>query len=134
MEACTYTYTVIYNENKELIEKKRQISAREYINLLAYADKSLNVIRKKRKCFLYMKTYMILDTYINIDGSPSLLKILNDNEKNREIMIPSLLDVVRDVTDTKEYSNYLMAQKDWIMPEDDRRAINNKPIVGSLPI
>lgn len=107
----------------ELIEKKRQISAREYINLLASADDSLKVLRKKRQCFLYLKTYMILDTYINIDGCPSLLKILNENENNKEVKIPPLLDVVRDVTDTKEYSNYLMARKDWTMPEGDKKAM-----------
>lgn len=126
MEACTYTYTTIFTENKELIEKKRQISAREYINLLSYADNTLTSLRKKRQCFLYRKTYMILDTYLNIDGCPSLLKILNEDEKNKEVKMPPLLDVVRDVTDTKEYSNYLMARKDWIMPEADKKAMLSK--------
>eukprot|EP00826_Nyctotherus_ovalis_P054040 TRINITY_DN7059_c0_g1_i2.p1 TRINITY_DN7059_c0_g1~~TRINITY_DN7059_c0_g1_i2.p1 ORF type:complete len:353 (-),score=100.80 TRINITY_DN7059_c0_g1_i2:73-1131(-) len=123
LEACTYTHTIIYNEKMELIEKKRQISAREYINLLASADDSLKVLHKKRQCFLYLKTYMILDTYTNIDGCPSLLKILNENDNNKEVKIPPLLDVVRDVTDTKEYSNYLMARKDWTMSEEDKKAI-----------
>jgi len=117
---------VIYKENKELIEKKRQISAREYINLLAYANKSLNPIRKKRECFLYRKTYMILDTYLNVDGCPILLKTLDEGSKSKELVIPPLLDVIKDVTDKREYNNYLMAQKDWVMPEEDKEAIKRK--------
>lgn len=77
---------------------------------------------------------MILDTYINIDGCPSLLKILTDSKRDKEIEIPPVLCVVKDVTDSKEYSSYLMARKDWVMPEDDKRAANNEAIVGSATI
>ena len=123
MESYTYTHTIMYNDGTEIIEKKRQISAREYMNYLESADKSLKVLHKKRQCLLYLKTYMILDTYTNVDGCPSLLKILNESDTSKDVKILGLLDIVRDVTDTKEYSNYMMAKNDWTMPEEDKKAI-----------
>jgi hypothetical protein len=49
----------IYNEeikkrkNNENIERKRQITAREYISLLAQRDDTRKQIAKKRQCFLW---------------------------------------------------------------------------------
>ena len=60
MNTCTYTHVIKIKEKNEEIEKKRQISAREYVKLLENADKSKKVITRKRKCFLYMSTYATL--------------------------------------------------------------------------
>lgn len=57
-----------------------------------------------------------------MDGSPSLLKILN--EKNaKDAILPAAISTVREITDEKEYSNYLMAKPDWVMPEKDKDLI-----------
>jgi len=42
------------------MDKKQQISAREYMRLLENADKNLKVLRKKRQCFLYSKKYVVV--------------------------------------------------------------------------
>ncbi len=119
MDTCTYTHSITYKEKDQWIEKKRQISAREYMKLLENADKSMKVLYKKRQCFLYNKTYMIVDTFVNVDGCPSLLRILSEDEETTDVEIPSVFEVVRDVTDEKDYSNYQMAQTNWKMPADD---------------
>ena len=120
MDACTYTHSVIHKENNQRIEKKRQISAREYVKLLENSDKGMKVLKKRRQCFLYKNTCMILDVYQNVDGSPTFLRILRE-EGAKVPDVPPIFVVVKDVTDAEEYSNFLMASKEWKMPEEDKK-------------
>ena len=134
MDTCTYTHSVSYKEKEQVIEKKRQITAREYMKLLENVDKSMKILTKKRQCFLYNKTYMILDTYTNVDGLPALLRILNEKDA-KEVDIPKIFVVVRDVTDEAEYSNYAMARNDWKMPDADRKRTEeqeNEELAGKM--
>ncbi len=119
-----YMHSKITKEKTELIEKKWQISAREYMKLLEDADSSLKVLKKKRMCFLYDKSYMVLDTYTNVDGTPSLLRVLHETN-GRDPNLPSQLEVVREVSDEKEYNNYLMARPNWKIPEKDIELTKN---------
>ncbi len=121
-DSCMYTHSKIIKEKTESIEKKRQISAREYMKLLESADKSLRVLKKNRICFLYNKSYMVVDTYTDVDGSPSVLRVLYEKDC-KEPVLPSFLKIVREITDEKEYSNHLMAKPDWVMPEKDKTLI-----------
>ncbi len=56
METCAYTHDMKYSEKGEIIEKKKQISAREYVKLLERADKSLKVLIRDRNCFIFDRT------------------------------------------------------------------------------
>jgi len=92
------------------------------MKLIENADKTMKVLSRKRMCFLIDKIYMIVDTYTNIDCCPSLLKILTESE-TKDLKVPKVLDIIRDVTDIKEYNNANMAKPNWIMPEIDRKVI-----------
>jgi hypothetical protein len=55
-------------QNQEKILKKRQITAREYIELLEMRDTSKRQLRKIRQCFIYMSQYFMLESFGNVDG------------------------------------------------------------------
>ena len=117
-----YTHSRITKEKSETIEKKHQISAREYVKLVENADKSLRVLKKKRLCFLYNKSNIVIDTYVDVDGKPSILRILQE-KGCKEQSLPSFVKIVREITDESDYGNYPLAKPDWKMPEKDKALI-----------
>jgi hypothetical protein len=61
--------------------KKRQITAREYIELLEQRDKDKKVIKKLRQCFIYEQQYFMVDTFLNVKGFPfSIMRIETTKE------------------------------------------------------
>jgi hypothetical protein len=62
---------------------------------------------------------MVIDTYSNIKETPSILKILHE-EDSKDPIIPSIFSLIREVTDVDAYSNIAMAKPDWKMPEADK--------------
>jgi len=119
---CLYTHSQIISEKGQNIEKKQQISAKEYMRLVENADKSLKELKKRRMCLLYKKTNLIIDTYTEVDGCPSILKVQHEDTKH-EPTLPAFIKIVRDITDEKVYSNFSMAKLDWKMPPSDKELI-----------
>jgi ribosomal 30S subunit maturation factor RimM len=56
-----------------------------------------------------------VETFLNIDDQPSLLRIESSKE-HKELSIPSFLDVIREVTMDEKYVGIAMAEIDWKMP------------------
>eukprot|EP00826_Nyctotherus_ovalis_P001098 TRINITY_DN10131_c0_g1_i3.p1 TRINITY_DN10131_c0_g1~~TRINITY_DN10131_c0_g1_i3.p1 ORF type:complete len:129 (+),score=34.37 TRINITY_DN10131_c0_g1_i3:78-464(+) len=106
----------------DTIEKMQQISARECMKLLELADTTKKVLKKYRQCFLYNKSYMIIDSYLNVDGCPSILRVLQE-KNSKDVVMPSNLEVIREVTDEKEYFSHVMCNPDWKMPPEDKRKV-----------
>ena len=107
--------------------KKRQITAREYIELLEQQrDPQVRQINKFRQCFIFDSQYFQVDTFINVDGQPSLLRIDTTLEQN-EINIPPFVKVIREVTDEDEYATFRMARNDYKMSKNDMQAVTMKP-------
>lgn len=105
------------------VEKKRQISAREYIELqeTQKCPKKKN-LKKLRQCFIYDSQYFLVETFLNIDDQPSLLRIETSKE-HKELSIPSFLEIVREVTMDENYVGITMSNTDWKMPMSDKKAI-----------
>lgn len=83
--------------------------------LLDRADTSRKTLVRKRQCFIWSMQYCCLDTYVNVKKGVSLFRI----ESEKEPVIPSFLEVVRDVTEDPGYSSYNLAKVNWYVSEMD---------------
>ena len=64
----------------------------------------------------------MIETFCNVDGSPSLLRIETSKE-SKEIMIPPFVKLLRDVTEDNRYANSVMAKHNYKMPDSDKKLI-----------
>jgi CYTH domain-containing protein len=81
----TYTYiheskTVVKGEE---IIRKRQISAREFIQLMDQKDSNTQQVEKIRHCFIYKNQNFVVDVFQNLEGSPTILRIETDNKTEK---------------------------------------------------
>lgn len=108
---------VYYFTQKEMIkpgvriETERQISDKEYQDLLKERNRTMSVIQKKRCCFVWMNQYFELDCFIS-PAKYSLLEIELTHEQ-QEVLLPPFLNIIRDVTDEDFYSNIEIARRGW---------------------
>ena len=64
----------------------------------------------------------MIETFLNVDGLPSLLRIETTKEQ-KEIRIPPFVTVIKDVTEDNNYSSSVMAKHNYKMPEGDKKII-----------
>ena len=79
-------------------------------------------LKKLRQCFIYDQQYFLVETFLNVDDQPSLLRI-ESSKDHKELSIPSFLDVIREVTMDEKYVGISMADVDWKLPQSDKKAI-----------
>lgn len=106
-----------YNKKKKIEknvskEKEGEISNKELLNLLKKADPEQSVLIKKRFVFKYKNQTFELDKFIEPNHLKGLfiLEIELDN-KNEKVNFPPFLDIVKEVTEDKNYNNYFLAKK-----------------------
>ena len=107
----SYTYV---HETKTLLKgeeiiRKRQISAREFIQLMDLKDPKTIPIEKIRHCFIFKNQNFVVDVFKNIKECPVILRIETDNTSD-EISIPPFVKVSREVTGEKTYMTGHMAK------------------------
>lgn len=112
--------------NNERIAKKRQVTAREYIELLDTKDNGKKIIKKLRQCFIYEQQYFIVDTFINLKGFPFSIMRIETTREAQQIQIPPFVRVLREVTEEVVYETRMIADKQYVMPEKDRKSIEEK--------
>lgn len=91
------------------IETERQISDKEYQDLLEERDRTMSVIQKKRCCFVWMNQYFEFDFFIS-PAEYALLEIELTCEQ-QEVILPTFFKIIRDVTDDDFYSNIEIARR-----------------------
>ncbi len=74
----------------------------------------------------------MVESFCNVDGGPSLLRIETTKE-GKEIKIPPFVRVLRDVTEDSQYASSTMARQGYKMPEADRKAIKTETESGKPP-
>lgn len=79
-------------------------------------------LKKVRQCFIYEQQYFMVDTFCNVDGAASIIRIETTLE-DREIKIPPFVKVLKEVTNDTNYSSRTMALMDYKMPAADRKEI-----------
>lgn len=92
------------------VEIERPLSSREYLRLLAQADPSREVVRKKRRCFLWANQYFELDSFLSPREGLTILEIELDDPA-QEPTLPPFLEIEREVTDEAAYGNEQIARK-----------------------
>lgn len=79
-------------------------------------------LKKLRQCFIYEQQYFMVETFCNVDGAPSLLRIETTKE-GKEIKIPPFVKVLKDVTEDSQYASSTFAKMGYKMPENDKKSI-----------
>jgi hypothetical protein len=74
-DAYTYSLEMRLTLKGEKIQRKRQITAREYIQKLEERDKKKQDVNKIRQCFIYESKYFMVETFQNIEPCPSILRV-----------------------------------------------------------
>lgn len=99
--------------NDQVVELRRQISHRDYLNLLAQRDHSHYTVHKNRRCFLWHNLYFQLDIYLP-PCSPKceglVLLETYTTLKSSDVKLPPFLEVLRDVTDDPEFSMFNLSR------------------------
>jgi len=90
------------------LEREDAIRWTEYLTLAKQQEAATKIIKKTRYCFVYKSQYFELDVFQNPSGLILLERELT--EENEHIDLPEFLDVVRDVTDEPEFSNYHLSR------------------------
>ena len=67
MPTYIYTHEVRSYMKEERIQKKRQLTAREYIEMLDQAARGFVKLKKFRQCFIYGGQYFMIETLLNVD-------------------------------------------------------------------
>lgn len=117
----SYNYTIETKDttDDQVITRRRQITARDYIHYMQERrDESKIILEKLRVSFMYENQHFIIDTLTNVDQSPSLLRIETELA-SEEVKTPDFLKYFRDVTDEEDYATYTMASTTYKMPAKD---------------
>lgn len=107
---CTYYFTFQKDtdQSSERIILDKKINEDEYLQLLDKADTNLISISKDRYCFTYKNQYFRLDIIPEL-GDVGILEI-EMTDKNKKIIIPKEVSVIKEVTNDINYRNYMLAQ------------------------
>ncbi|XP_035226338.1 TRPL translocation defect protein 14-like isoform X2 [Stegodyphus dumicola] len=127
--------------NTQVIEVKRQITHRDYVNMLAQRDDKHYTVYKLRRCFMLNNMYMQMDIYKSpchprCDGL-ILLETYTTLKGNELIgRLSPFLNVVKEVTGDPSYSMFNLSLKSEWTPSK-LKSINNcadgayKTIIGN---
>ena len=81
-------------------------------------------MRVTRICTLEDQTLSTIDYYENVDGQPLIMIVVVPrkelNKKDPEILLPSKLNVYREITDEDQYQTRTMARNEYLMNEEDK--------------
>jgi Uncharacterized protein conserved in bacteria len=91
------------------LEFERRLTVREYLSRLMDADPERRQIRKDRYCLADGNQYFEIDVYPFWNDKAILEIELSDPEE--EIRFPSMLKIIREVTDDDSYKNASLARR-----------------------
>lgn len=101
------------------VELRRQITHRDYVNMLAQRDDTHLTVYKTRRCFLWDDIYFQMDIYKNpcnqrCEGLILLEAYTTLNSKEFAPKLPKFLKIVKEVTNDPSYSMYNLSSKsEW---------------------
>ena len=105
-----YTYTEkVFLSAVRRIEREREIDKAEYEKLLCEADESMHTLQKYRYCIPHGDVVCEIDVYPDIADWAVLEIELHDEAQ--EINLPTFVQVIREVTGEKAYSNKYLARR-----------------------
>ncbi|MBQ4510528.1 MAG: AAA family ATPase [Clostridia bacterium] len=90
------------------IEIEKRLTKDEYLKLLSDVDTTKRQIRKTRYCLVYENQYFEIDIY-PFWNDKAIMEIELRDEK-QEIILPTSITVIKEVTDDDEYKNSTLAK------------------------
>ena len=120
----TYTLKINLIVNNQHVNKKRSISAGEYIQYMSNIKKGTKTLRVKRICLIDNSVYILVDYYPDIDGQPMLGIIQVRKGIQQSVQLPKYMKVYREVTDEKQYMPEIMCKESYYMDEKDKKGTN----------
>lgn len=124
-DSYVYNHEVRTFKDGQRITTRRQISGREYIEMLDQRKPGYRELKKFKQCFIYNNQYCYVETVINADSQPSFLRFETTND-SAKLQLPDFLNVLREVTTEDIYASSSIAKIGWKMPDDDKRQITTK--------
>ena len=108
-EQCKYYHTEkIHISDMTRIEKEREIGEAEYLELLTRADSERKPIEKMRCCIDYRGQIFEIDLYpFYTDRAIMEIELASETQ---EIVFPPEVEIIREVTSDKRYTNASMAR------------------------
>ena len=91
------------------VEVERKLTQDEYLDLLMEADNTLHTIHKTRYCLTDNNQYFEIDIYPEWNNQ-AIMEIELSSE-DQEVVLPSFIHVIKEVTDDERYKNYGMAKE-----------------------
>ena len=109
----TYIHSLrIRGDDNHKHELKKPITARDFNILCEQRDEKRRPLNKVRKCFIYIQQLYVIDSVeITNKKRVSLLRFDTQAKDEKEVHMPPFLNVIKEVSDDKEYSSYVMASK-----------------------
>lgn len=95
-------------EGMKRIEMEERLTKNEYLNLLMQADPDYRPIRKERYCLSENGLYYNIDLYP--EWSDRAMMEVELYDKDEEVRFPEGIQVIREVTGEKEFSNPYIAR------------------------
>lgn len=121
----SYTHKLTILKNGQKLEKKRVISAAEYLNYQSRMKKDTKPLRSKRLCIIDDGVYIIVNYFIEKDGAPLLAIVQTRHGASQmDLKLPDYIKVFREVTDEPQYLASSMSLESYKMPEADKKATN----------
>lgn len=105
-----YTHTrKMHITNVRRVELENEVGEQEYVELLRRADPERKIISKIRYCFEYEGQIFEIDIYPFWNDRAIMEIELSDEGQN--IFFPDNIEVIREVTDDKRYTNASIARQ-----------------------
>ncbi len=93
----------------ERIELEEEITPEQYHAMLTEAHPDKQTVRKVRYCFTFRRQIFELDVYAFSNTLATLEIELPDIDT--PVMLPTFVQVIRDVTEDERFSNYAISEK-----------------------
>jgi hypothetical protein len=93
-------------------ELKKPITARDFNILYQQKNENKRPLTKIRKCFIYIQQLYVIDS-VELPNKKTihLLRFDTQAKDEKEVHIPPFLKVLKEVSDDREYSSFMMAEK-----------------------
>ena len=101
-----YTYSKITINKDKNVETETRLTQDAYIEELINIDTSKKIIIKDRYCLTENSIYYEIDIYEHLED-----KAICEVELTRssELQLPSIIEVIEDITNNEEYTSYYFA-------------------------
>lgn len=106
-----YSHSILMKINNELVKKKSQISAREYVELSESKDTNKKLMQKVNHCFIYNKHAFTICSFKNLK-KPLYTMVVRADADSKVFEVPPFIKVAKDISHDEFYYTHKLADMD----------------------